>query len=174
MAKDLIPQYREGLAGVREAIRRTQARAAQREDKAVADRARVDLALLHGMEGDVVWTLTYLTWGQPPPDNGPRVIPMDPQRALVRMADRRGGIRQGVRVIKRRRQQMDTLRGAMKTLTRREREAVKMIVGDGLSYGTAAKYLEVSKASVQSYVSRGLTKLNGALGESCHTVDAIL
>lgn len=161
MARDLIPSYRHSLAGVREAMRRAHNRAATEDEP-----AKADLSLLHGMEQDLIWTLTYLEWGHPPPDDACRTVPMDPQRMQARVAaeiHRRRSHRTPER-----RAQREAVLAALRGLSPREREAVLMVKAEGMSYGDAARALGVSKASVQSYVTRGLEKLIAA----CHTVSA--
>ncbi len=53
---------------------------------------------------------------------------------------------------------------ALDTLTHRQRQAVVLIAGFGLSHTEAADLLGLSRSSIQNHVERGLGKLRSELG----------
>lgn len=53
---------------------------------------------------------------------------------------------------------------ALDTLTHRQRQAVVLIAGFGLSHTEAADLLGLSRSSIQNHVERGLSKLRSELG----------
>ncbi|MBO0477943.1 hypothetical protein DOK76_12790 [Vagococcus sp. DIV0080] len=57
----------------------------------------------------------------------------------------------------------------MSCLTDREKEAINSIVAKGNSYQKTAEYMGVSRSTVQSYVNRGMEKLNKSLIDSAQT-----
>ena len=44
-------------------------------------------------------------------------------------------------------------------LTEKEQDAIKMVLGEGLSYGKTGKYLGMSKSAVQDAVRRAVRKI---------------
>lgn len=143
--RELVEEYCQSLALVRKAIRR-----AEKEGR------KHDLSLLRGMERDLEWTIEYMLTGYPPEPSRPRrYIPIDPQKAitLFRYQPQPGPT---LKVEKVRLQILE----ALDILSEREREAFLMVVGEGLSYGETAKYMGVSKATVQEYVRRAKEKIS--------------
>lgn len=57
----------------------------------------------------------------------------------------------------------------MSCLTDREKEAINSVVGNGNSYQETADYMGVSRSTVQSYVNRGMEKLNKSLIDGAQT-----
>lgn len=53
---------------------------------------------------------------------------------------------------------------ALNSLTARQRQAVVLVAGFGLSHAEAATLLGLRRSSVQNHVERGMTKLRIALG----------
>jgi len=153
--RDLIPSYRESLAGVQEGIRRAQARAAQGEGEVAVDKARADLALLHGMEADLVWVLTWLVGdGEPLPPERPRVSIVDPSLLeAVTVAPAPMPLTPWRWEVYRK------VEDALWRLDEREREAVQMVVCGGLPYREAAELLGCTVSTVHYRAAQGLAKL---------------
>lgn len=57
----------------------------------------------------------------------------------------------------------------MSCLTDREKEAINSVVAKGNSYQETADYMNVSRSTVQSYVNRGMEKLNKSLISGAQT-----
>lgn len=57
----------------------------------------------------------------------------------------------------------------MSCLTDREKEAINSVVAKGNSYQETADYMGVSRSTVQSYVNRGMEKLNKSLINGAQT-----
>ena len=57
----------------------------------------------------------------------------------------------------------------MSCLTDREKEAINSVVAKGNSYQETADYMGVSRSTVQSYVNRGMEKLNKSLISGAQT-----
>jgi RNA polymerase sigma-70 factor (ECF subfamily) len=57
----------------------------------------------------------------------------------------------------------------MSCLTDREKEAINSVVAKGNSYQETAEYMGVSRSTVQSYVNRGMEKLNKSLIDGAQT-----
>lgn len=56
------------------------------------------------------------------------------------------------------------LKPALDTLTHRQRQAVVLIAGFGLSHSEAADLLGLRRSSIQNHLERGLAKLRSELG----------
>ncbi len=56
------------------------------------------------------------------------------------------------------------LEPAMQRLSKRQRQAVVLIAGYGLSHAEAAELLGLSRSSIQNHIERGLSKLRAELG----------
>ncbi len=56
------------------------------------------------------------------------------------------------------------LEPALGTLTHRQRQAVVLIAGFGLSHSEAADLLDLRRSSIQNHLERGLAKLRSELG----------
>ncbi|WP_348922063.1 sigma factor-like helix-turn-helix DNA-binding protein [Enterococcus rotai] len=56
-------------------------------------------------------------------------------------------------------EQVDVLEEYMECISDREREAIISVIGEGNTYAQTAKFLNVSRSTVQSYVNRGMKKL---------------
>lgn len=56
------------------------------------------------------------------------------------------------------------LQPAMQQLSKRQRQAVVLIAGYGLSHTETAELLGLSRSSIQNHIERGLSKLRAELG----------
>jgi DNA-directed RNA polymerase specialized sigma24 family protein len=85
-----------------------------------------------------------------------KVVPVDPQEVLVYFSqsmykswpdDNESMMYKKLKLV------MDTI------LTKKENDAVKMVLGEGLSYGKTGKYLGINRKSVESIVRRAVAKI---------------
>lgn len=64
---------------------------------------------------------------------------------------------------------LEKLDDYMSCLTDREKEAINSVVAKGNSYQETADYMGVSRSTIQSYVNRGMEKLNKSLIDGAQT-----
>lgn len=57
----------------------------------------------------------------------------------------------------------------MRELTQNEKDAIYSVVGKGNSYQETADFMGVSRSTVQSYVNRGMEKINNAMNYGAQT-----
>lgn len=57
------------------------------------------------------------------------------------------------------------LAGALAALPRRQRQAVVLVFGYGLSHAEASELLHISRSSTQNHVERGLAALRASIGD---------
>lgn len=57
-------------------------------------------------------------------------------------------------------EELTRLKDYMECLSNREREAIISVIGQGNTYDQTASYLGVSRSTAQSYVNRGMKKIN--------------
>lgn len=145
---ELLEEYCESLKGVRHL-----------KYKAQKHHEKLDVSLLGGMENDLEWTMGYMATGYMPVYNEgdyKKVVPVDPQEVLVYFSQSlyKSWPEENESVmVKKLRQVMNEI------LTEKERDAVKMVLGEGISYGKAGKYLGIKKSAVQSTVRRAVSKI---------------
>ena len=150
----LIDEYRESLRLVRKARRAAKLRLRLGQDE---ERAELDCELLASMERDLLWTIEYLETGVMP-DNHRGVyrwvVPVDPARLryMVRGQTKAGESSGWVT-------SDEQLEELLSTLTERERDALVMVRGRGISYRQAAEYLGVSPSTVSAMVRRAERKV---------------
>lgn len=57
----------------------------------------------------------------------------------------------------------------MRELTQNEKDAIYSVIGKGNSYQETADFMGVSRSTVQSYVNRGMEKINNAMNYGAQT-----
>lgn len=145
---ELLEEYCESLDGVRHL-----------KYKAQKQHEKLDVSLLGGMENDLEWTIGYMVTGYPPmysEGDYKKVVPVDPQKVLVYFSQSMYQIwpddNESMMSMK--------LKKVMnEVLTEKEKDAVKMVLGEGLSYGKTGKYLGLKRKSVESLVRRAIAKI---------------
>lgn len=154
---EMLGQYKDSLKGVRHLIYELE------KLKEGNDQVKADLTMLRGMERDLEWAIEYMETGYMPISYGgkqyKRVVPVDPlevlglfSRALISSRPSRNHLN-------------DDQRKLLSWLTEREKEALVLVIIEGISYGEAAKLMNVTKGSVVTYVIRGKKKLKEKLLE---------
>lgn len=112
----------------------------------------VHSALLWGACRSTRWALEYMVTGYIPDDRR-RVVLIDPLTGdnwLRRKEYRPGG-------------ESAELLPVLEGLSERQREAVGMICGEGLSYGVTAALMGISRGAVQKHVDRARGKLRSRM-----------
>ena len=144
----LLEEYCESLKGVRHLKYKAQKR-----------QKKLDVSLLGGMESDIEWTIEYIATGYMPAyseGSYKKVVPVDPQEVLVYFSqslykswpeENESEMKYRLRIV------------MNEVLTEKEQDAIKMVLGEGLSYGKAGKYLGMSKSAVQDAVRRAVRKI---------------
>lgn len=156
--EQLIDEYRESLRLVRFAHERAKRRRNEQGD----ERAATDCEHLASMERDLLWALEYLETGIVPDYHRgiyKWCVPVDPARLrrMVRGVTSTGKATGWVT------SDVD-LEDLLATLTAREREALIMVRGHGLSYRQAAEYMGVtSPGTISNTVRRAERKVRRQL-----------
>lgn len=155
--------FTEEVEALRELLK--QYRATYRELKKlrlqVASRPRTeqtehDLTLISSMEKDVAWVIDYLEGGREPEARkgaGRRLVVLDPA-VLDKVA--------GLQLLPAAREltpaEQKQLDEALALLTDAERQAVQLVLGEGLSYSETAELMGISKGNVSTLVERAQRK----------------
>jgi DNA-directed RNA polymerase specialized sigma subunit len=125
--------------------------------KAQKDSRTKDVRLIDSMARDVQWVIAYMDTGYPPAlgkSDYQTVVPVDPKRLNINRSIFVGISIHDTQVM---------VAEVIGELPDREREALLMVVCQGLSYSDAADLLGVKKSSVQSYVKRAIYKVESNL-----------
>jgi predicted DNA-binding protein (UPF0251 family) len=145
---ELLEEYCESLQGVR-----------QLKYKAQKHHEKLDASLLGGMESDLEWTMGCMVTGYPPmysEGDYRKVVPVDPQKVLVYFSqsmykpwpdDNESVMSKKLKKV------------MSEILTEKEIDAVKMVLGEGISYGKAGKFLGMKRKTVESVVRRAVSKI---------------
>ena len=152
----LIIEYSESLKGVRHLKRK----AIHRED----EDGKRDASILSSMERDVEFAIEYMVTGYMPQYSEgqyKKVVPVDPQKLLAYLEAPVKKEMPWYREIL----IEEKIKELLKDLSPKEREALLLVKGQGFSYGETANYMNLKKATVQTYVDRSYKRISGA----CHT-----
>lgn len=141
--RGLLTEYCASLAQIRKSI-----------NQAKKNGSEKDIATLSAMERELQWNIEYMATGFPPAASGRRTIPVDPQKVLIWFTSPHSAPTLSIERVR------VQILSALDVLSRQEREAFLMIVGEGLSYAEVAQMMRVGKSTVQSYVERAKAKIS--------------
>ena len=145
---ELLEEYCDSLKGVRHL-----------KYKAQKQKQKLDASLLGGMESDLEWTMGYMATGYMPyysEGDYKKIVPVDPQEVLVHFSqslykswpeESESEMKHKLRIV------------MNEVLTDKERDVVKMVLGEGISYGKAGKYLGIKRKTVETIVRRAVRKI---------------
>jgi len=111
------------------------------------------------MERDLVWTIEYMTTGYMPEYSVGRykkIVPVDPQKVISHCSKPLVSNKPSKNNL------TDSLQELLKVLRDNEREALMLVVIEGISYGKAAKFMGIKRGTVSSLVTRAKKKLEAA------------
>lgn len=120
---------------------------------------KIDASLLGGMESDLEWAMGYMVTGYPPlysEGDYKKIVPVNPQEVLIHFSQSmyKSWPEDNENVMSRKLNQVMN-----EVLTEKERDAVRMVLGEGISYGKAGRFLGIKRSSVQSIVRRAVNKI---------------
>ena len=149
--KELLEEYGESLKSIRQLKNKVKERQ--------CDKSKVDTSLISSMERDLEWTIKYMKTGYMPEYSVGRykkIVPVDPQEVLSLCSKPLLSSKPSKNKL------TDSLLELFKVLRDKEKEALMLVVIEGISYGKAAEYLGVKKGTIQSRVTRAKKKLDAA------------
>lgn len=148
---ELLEEYCESLKNVRHL-----------KYKAHKHQNKIDASLLGGMEKDLEWTMEYMTTGFFPlysEGKYKKIVPVDPQEVMIYFSQPlyKPWPEENESLMSRKlKKVMDEV------LTEKEKAAVNMVLGEGISYGKTGKYLGIKRKTVESIVRRAVRKIRQA------------
>lgn len=149
--KELLKEYEESLKGIKQLKNKVKERQ--------CDKSKVDTSLINGMERDLEWTIKYMKTGYMPEYSIGRyknIVPVDPQKVLSLCSKPLVSSKPSKNKL------TDSLLELFKVLRDKEKEALMLVVIEGISYGKAGKYLGIKRKTVESIVRRAKKKLEAA------------
>lgn len=155
--EQLLNEYHQSLAKVRQSIRRFQLK------KELTEEEKETLRILRSMENDLLWSIDWMRRGSHPPNRRPIENRATYQREVLWSQLSEQAIRQlewnesqrYTKVSK----ENTWLDQYLSCLSKSEYEAFVAVRGEGLSFAQTASLLQCSKSTVQSYVYRAERKL---------------
>lgn len=155
---DLLKGYKETRKGLNAAYESRRSVAETGDEEAMAERQ-----LIGEMRGDVEWIIEWLETGKRPGNKRgierraayEREKLMDPVRMQAFVSRSTAGSPCNLTEW-----QKFQIEDALSSLTERERECYVLTHGEGFSFEEAARFLQITKSSVQTLVTRAQAKIS--------------